>query len=166
MLRTYSSTMSTLAAVVALVLGVGGIILAILSSSFLVLIYFAIFAALFYLMLRSLSLLMEATADNADALAEIKKTLHTLSAASAADPAPGTDTATAPASQSAPVDTSPTAEIPNPQFQGAKKLPNAGTVASKIPTTDGRIRCSKCGYIQPAGQIRCYECGAQFQHTS
>lgn len=172
MLRNYSSMMSTLAMVVALILGIGGVILAIVMSSFATLIYFAVSAGLFYLILRSLSLLMEATADNGDALAEIRKTLHALSAAPAVTPSqpaaapqqPHQVISHQPAAKTAPAATpavkGDSAVAPNPQ-----PVPDDNSPATKIPIRDGRIKCSRCGREQPANRGKCFDCGAEFQNV-
>lgn len=191
MLKRYSGIMSTLAIVVALILVVGGVIIAVTTSSFWVLIYFAVSAALFYFLLQSQALLMEATADNADALAEVQQMLRALD--SRIDATPSEQVAAPPEAQHAiyvdsakttskPAQTAATAStsdsansqhsvptLKTPSAYGdinrqtdANRLPNDGKLATKIPTTDGRIKCSQCGHVQPAGQIKCFSCGAKF----
>ena len=160
MLKTYARIISVLASVLAAVLVIGSLIAAIATEIYSILLGGIVVAVGAFLGLKSQAVLMDTVADNAEHLDRIEKALSSRKDLPQQAPAARLAAVQAPAEASAePAQAQkPTAAVPAEPEEAAQ----ADEPAYRIRLRDGRIQCSKCGYKQLAGNVRCFECDTEF----
>lgn len=148
-LRKYSNIISVISLAVPILSGIAGLIAVIQSGSFLIFLSCALSSALFYIFVQSYARMLNTTADNEEALAEMSASLKKLNTQFMSE-----QKIVQTSSNTSEITTSETSDDDSSQ-------PGVSPIID--PRNPYIITCPNCHVRQSANRQTCFQCGTKFE---